>query len=84
MLPSALFNRKASDSSIMTYCYHTSYWMFHDAMPKIVDALLTLTFITLKQPCRLNNCIQRIKYTVMTSIIAYVSMIVCIKEFYYL
>ena len=50
MLPQPLFNRKAADSLIMTYCYHTAYWMFHDAMPKIVDAPLTLTLITLKQP----------------------------------
>jgi len=42
MLPPLLFHRKAADSFIMTYCYCAAYWMFHDAMPKIVDALLTL------------------------------------------
>jgi hypothetical protein len=50
MLPSPLFNRKAADSLIMTYCYRTAYWMFPDTMPKMVDAPLTLTLITLKQP----------------------------------
>jgi hypothetical protein len=50
MLPSPFFNRKAADSSIMTYCNRTAYWMFHDTMPKIVDAPLTLTLITSKQP----------------------------------
>ena len=50
MLPSPLFNRKGADSLIMTYCYHAAYSMFHDAMPKIVDALLALTLITSKQP----------------------------------
>ena len=50
MLPSPLFNRKAADSLIMTYCYRTAYWMFHDAMPKIVHARLTLTSFTSKQP----------------------------------
>ena len=38
MLPSPLFNSKAADSSIMTYCNRTANWMFHDTMPKIVDA----------------------------------------------
>ena len=50
MLPSPLFNRKAADSSIMTYCNRTAYSMFDDTMPKIVDAPLTLTLITSKQP----------------------------------
>ena len=50
MLPSPLFNRKAADSLIMTYCNRTAYWMFHDTMPKIIDAPLTLTLITSKQP----------------------------------
>jgi hypothetical protein len=36
---------------IMTYCNCTAtYWMFHDAMPIIVDTPLTHTLITLKQP----------------------------------
>jgi len=34
--------------------------------------------------CTLNNCMQRIKYTVMRSIIAFVCIIVCIQEFCYL
>jgi len=50
MLLPPLFHRKAADSLIMTYCNRTVYWMFHDAMQKIVEALLTLTLITLKQP----------------------------------
>jgi hypothetical protein len=50
MLPSPLFNRKAADSSIITYCNPTAYWMFHDTMPKIGDAPLTLPLITSKQP----------------------------------
>jgi hypothetical protein len=50
MLPSALFNKKAADSSIRTYCYCTAYRMFHDAMLKIVDAPLSLTLITSKYP----------------------------------
>jgi len=50
MLPTPFFNRKAADSSIMTYCNRTAYLMFHDTMPKMVDAPLTLTFITSKQP----------------------------------
>jgi hypothetical protein len=50
MMLSPLFNRKAADSSIMSYCNRTAYWMFHDAVPKIIDAPLTLTLITLKQP----------------------------------
>jgi len=41
---------KAADSSIMTYCTRTAYWMFHDAIPSIVDTLLTLTLITSKLP----------------------------------
>jgi len=49
MLPSPLFNKKAADSLIMTYCYHTAYCMFHDAMPKIVDVPLTLKLILSKQ-----------------------------------
>jgi len=44
MLPPPLFHRKAADSSIMTYCNPTAYSMFHDVMPKIVDAPLTLIF----------------------------------------
>jgi len=50
MLPSPLFNRKAADNLIMTSCYRTAYWMSYDAIPKIVDAPLTLTLITSKQP----------------------------------
>jgi hypothetical protein len=50
MLPPPLFYRKAANSLIMTYCNRTAYWMFHDAMPKIVDAPLTLTLITWKHP----------------------------------
>ena len=34
----------------MTYCNRKAYWMFHDAMPKMVDVPLTRTLITLKQP----------------------------------
>jgi hypothetical protein len=49
MFLSPLFNRKEADSLIMTYCYHTADWMFHNAMQKIVEAPLTLTLITLKQ-----------------------------------
>jgi hypothetical protein len=44
MLPPPLFLRKEADRSIMTYCNRTAYWMFHDVMPKIVDAPLTLIF----------------------------------------
>jgi hypothetical protein len=50
MLPPPLFHRKVADSLIVTYCNRTAYWMFHDAMPKMVDALLTLTLITSNQP----------------------------------
>jgi hypothetical protein len=50
MLPPPLFHRKAADSMIVTYCNRTAYWMFHDAMPKMVDAQLTLTLITSNQP----------------------------------
>jgi len=50
MLPSPLFNRKVAVSSIMTYCNRTAYWMFHDAMPKIVNAPLTLTLTQSKHP----------------------------------
>ena len=46
MLPPPLFHRKAADSSIKTYCNRTAYWMFDDAMPKIVDAPLTLIIRT--------------------------------------
>ena len=41
LLPPLLY-WKAADSSIMTYCTRTAYWMFHDAMPNILDAPLTL------------------------------------------
>jgi hypothetical protein len=34
--------------------------------------------------CKLNNCMQSIKYTVLTSIIAFVCIIVCIQQFCYL
>jgi len=44
MLPPPLFNRNAVDSSIKTFCNRTAYWIFHDAMPTIVDAPLTLIF----------------------------------------
>jgi len=44
MLPPPLFHRKVADSLIMTYFNRTAYWMFHDAMPKIVDSPLTLIF----------------------------------------
>jgi len=50
MLPSPLFSRKAADSSIMYYGNCTAYWMFHDVMPKIVDAPWTLTLSRSKQP----------------------------------
>jgi hypothetical protein len=50
MLRPPLFNRNGADSLIMTYSYRTAYWMFHDVMPKIVEAPLTLTLITSKQP----------------------------------
>jgi hypothetical protein len=33
----------------MTYCYRSAYWMFHDAIQKIVDAPFPLTLITLEQ-----------------------------------
>jgi len=42
MLPSPLFNREVANSSIMTYCKRTAYWMFHETMPKIVDAHINL------------------------------------------
>ena len=49
MLRSPLFNRKVADSLIMIYCYRTAYWIFHDAMLKIVDTPVTLTLLTSKQ-----------------------------------
>ena len=50
MLPPPLVHRKADDSLIMTYCNRKAYWMFHNVMRKIIDAPLTLTLITSKQP----------------------------------
>jgi hypothetical protein len=44
MLPPPSLNRKVADSSIRTECNRTSYWIFHDVMPKIVDAPVTLIF----------------------------------------
>jgi len=44
MFPPPSFHRKAAGSSILTYCNHTAYLMFHDAMPKMFDAPLTLIF----------------------------------------
>ena len=44
MLLPPLIHRKAADGLIMTDCNRTAYWMFCDAMPTIVDALLTLIF----------------------------------------
>ena len=53
MLPPPLFNTKAADSLIMTYCNRTAYWIFHDAMPKLVDALLTLICRMWQRPSHL-------------------------------
>jgi len=44
MLPPPLFHRKVADSSLITNCNRTAYWIFHDAMPNIVDTPLTLIF----------------------------------------
>jgi len=44
MLSLPLLNRMAGYSSIMNERCSDTFWMYHDAMPKIVDALLTLTF----------------------------------------
>jgi len=44
MLSQSFVTRKAGYSSIVSeYCSET-IWIFQDAMPKIIDALLTLTF----------------------------------------
>jgi hypothetical protein len=50
MSPPPLFHTKVGNSLIMTDCNRTVYWIFYDAMPKIVMAALTLTLITSKQP----------------------------------
>jgi hypothetical protein len=34
----------AADSLIVTYCKRKPHWIFHDAMPKLVNAPLTLIF----------------------------------------
>jgi len=44
MLSQSFLTRKAGYSSIMNECCSETIWIFHDAMPKIVDAPLTLTF----------------------------------------
>jgi len=53
MLPTPLFNRKAADSLIMTYCNRTAYKIFHDAMPKLVGATLKLIFRMWQRPSHL-------------------------------
>jgi len=53
MLPPSLFHRKAANSSIMTYCNRTAYWISHDAMPKIFDAPLTFIFRMWQRPSHL-------------------------------
>ena len=54
MLPPPLFHGKEADISIMTYCNSTAYWLLHDAMPKIVDAPLTLIFRMWQRACHLH------------------------------
>jgi len=54
MLPPPLFNRKAADSLIMTYCNRTAYWIFQDTMPKPVDAPLRLISMMWQQPSHLH------------------------------
>ena len=44
MLSQPFLTRKAGHSLIMSECCSEIIWIFHDAMPKIVDPLLTLTF----------------------------------------
>jgi len=44
MLLQLFLNRKAGYSSIMNERCSETIWIFHDAIPKIVDASLTLTF----------------------------------------
>jgi hypothetical protein len=84
MLPPPLLHRKVADGLIMIYCYRTAYWMFEYAMPTIVDTPLMLILITSKQPLCTHNSMQRSKYTVLTPIIEFVCIIVCIQEFFYL
>ena len=42
MLPPPLCYRMTADSLIMACSNRTAYWMFRDAMPKIIDGALTL------------------------------------------
>jgi len=44
MLSQPLLTRKAGYSSIMSECCSETIWIFIDAMPKIVDTPLMLTF----------------------------------------
>jgi len=44
MFSQPLLTRKAGYSSIMNERCSETIWIFHDVMPIIVDALLTLTF----------------------------------------
>ena len=50
MLSQPFLNRKAGSSSIMNEHCSETIWIFHDAMPKIVDAPLTLTFEVTLEP----------------------------------
>jgi len=42
MLSQQVLFRKAADSAIMAQYDRAALWIFHDAMPKIVDTPLTL------------------------------------------
>ena len=44
MLSETFLSRIAAYSSIMNGCCTKTIWVFHDAMRKMVDTLLTLTF----------------------------------------
>jgi len=48
---------------------------------KIIDNQLTLTLITLKQPLWSQQFMKQIIYTLLTSDIVFVCIIVCIQEF---
>jgi hypothetical protein len=42
MLSQQVLFRKAADSAIMAEYHQAALWIFHDAMPKIVDSPLML------------------------------------------
>jgi len=44
MLSQSFLNRKVGYSSILNERCSETIWIFHNALPEIIDALLTLTF----------------------------------------